>query len=145
MGQAFTILLRLGPGDGDFASAIMNRLTPEWAAAREIILSSIFLGRQSDVHSPSRSALGKVRLSLNRDWSSTPLDHLLRSGDSADFKALPTSWNASEVEITRPSLFVTKIIQEALFNRFHLEQRGGGVWMHEGIYAGAWSISERFC
>jgi hypothetical protein len=49
----------------------------------------------------------------------TPLDHLLRSGDSAVFKALPTSWNASEVEITSASLFMTKIVQEAL-RRFSL-------------------------
>jgi RNA polymerase II-associated protein 1 len=157
MAQAFTILLRLGPGDEDFASAVMedvaNRLTPEWAAAREIIVPPILW--ESGVMStlqpfimnmirpdvdviigpitptpqsiksattqrlPSRSALGKVGLPLNRDWSLTPLDHLLRSGDSAVFKALPTSWNASEVEITRASLFLTKIVQKAL-RRFSL-------------------------
>jgi hypothetical protein len=45
MAQAFTILLRLGPGDEDFASAVMediaNRLTPEWSTAREIIVPPI--------------------------------------------------------------------------------------------------------
>ena len=40
---------------------------------------------------PSRSALERVELPLNRDWSLTPLDHLLVSGDSAVFKAFPTS------------------------------------------------------
>ena len=157
MAQAFTILLRLGPGDEDFASAVMedvaNQLTPEWATAREIIVPPILwesgvmptlqpfimnmIRPYADVtigpiiptpHSiksattqrlPSRSALKKVGLPLNRDWSLTPLDHLLRSGDSAVFKALPTSWNASEVEITRASLFLTKITQEAL-RRFSL-------------------------
>ena len=157
MAQAFTILLRLGPGDEDFASAVMediaNQLTPEWATAREIKVPPILwesgvmsilqpfimnmIRPHADViigpiiptpHSiksattqrlPSPSALGKVGLPLNRDWSLTPLDHLLRSGDSAVFKALPTSWNASEVEITRASLFLTKITQEAL-RRFSL-------------------------
>ena len=157
MAQAFTILLRLGPGDEDFASAVMediaNRLTPEWAMAREIIVPPILwesgvmsilqpfimnmIRPDTDViigpviptpHSirsattqrlPSPSALGKLGLPLNRDWSLTPLDHLLRSGDSAVFKALPTSWNASEVEITRASLFLTKITQMAL-RRFSL-------------------------
>ena len=152
MAQAFTILLRLGSGDEDFASAVMedvaNRLTPEWASAREIVVPPILwesgvmsilqpfimnmIRPHADViigpitptpHSiksattqrlPSRSALGQVGLPLTRDWSLTPLDHLLRSGDSTVFKALPTSWNASEVEITRASLFLTKIIQEAL-------------------------------
>ena len=157
MAQAFAILLRLGPGDEDFASAVMedvvNRLTPEWATAREIIVPPILweigvmstlqpfimnmIRPHADViigpiiptpHSiksattqrlPSSSAHGKVGLPLNCDWSLTPLDHLLRSGDSAVFKALPTSWNASEVEITRASLFLTKITQEAL-RRFSL-------------------------
>lgn len=157
MAQAFAILLRLGPGDEDFASAVMedvaNRLTPEWATAREIIVPSILwesgvmcilqpfimdmIRPHADViigpiiptpHSiksattqrlSTPSALGKAGLPLNRDWSLTPLDHLLRSGDSAVFKALPTSWNASEVEITRASLFLTKITQEAL-RRFSL-------------------------
>ena len=157
MAQAFTILLRLGPGDEDFASAVMediaNRLTPEWAMVREIIVPPTLwesgvmsilqpfimnmIRPDTDViigpviptpHSirsattqrlPSPSALGKLGLPLNRDWSLTPLDHLLRSGDSAVFKALPTSWNASEVEITRASLFLTKITQMAL-RRFSL-------------------------
>jgi hypothetical protein len=46
MAQAFAILLRLGPGDEDFASAVMedvaNRLPPEWATAREIIVPPVF-------------------------------------------------------------------------------------------------------
>jgi hypothetical protein len=157
MAQAFTILLQLGPGDEDCASAVMediaNRLTPEWATAREIFVPPIlwesgvmsilqpFIMNMIRPHAdvvigpiiptpqsirsatiqrlPSPSALGTVGLPLNRDWSLTPLDHLLRSGDSAVFKALPTSWNASEVEVTRASLFLTKITQEAL-RRFSL-------------------------
>ena len=135
MAQAFTILLRLGPGDEDFALAIMedvaNRLTPEWATALQPFITNMLRPHADVIIGPitptpqsiksattlrllSRSALGKVGLPLNRDWSLTPLDHLLRSGDSAVFKALPTSWNASEVEITRASLFLTKVIQEAL-------------------------------
>ena len=157
MAQAFAILLRLGPGDEDVASAVVQEvadmLTPEWATTREIVVPPILWERgvmsilqpfimniirpHSDViigpiiptpHSvksattqrlPSLSSLRKVGLPLNRDWILTPLDHLLRSGDSAVFKALPTSWNASEVEITRASLFLAKVIQEAL-RRFSL-------------------------
>jgi RNA polymerase II-associated protein 1 len=157
MAQAFTILLRLGSGDEDFASAVMvdvaNQLTPEWAITRNIVVPPVLWERgvmsvlqpfimnmirpHADViigpiiptpHSiksattqrlSSPSALRKVGLPLNRDWTLTPFDHLLRSGDSAVFKALPISWNASEVEITRASLFLTKITQEAL-RRFSL-------------------------
>ena len=157
MAQAFTILLRLGPGDEDVASAIAEevakRLTPEWATARQIIVPPILWERgvmyilhpfilniirpHEDViigpiiptpHSiksattqrlPSPSTLRTVGLPLNRDWTLTPLDHLLRSGDSAVFQAQPTSWNVSEVEITRASLFLTKVTREAL-RRFSL-------------------------
>jgi len=44
------------------------------------------------------------------------MDHLLRSADSAVFKALPTSWDSSEVEVTRAAFFLTKVVQEALSN-----------------------------
>ena len=67
----------------------------------------------------SPSTARKVGLPLTRDWTLTPLDHLLRSGDSAVFRALPTSWDACEVEIARASLFLTKITQGVL-RRFSL-------------------------
>ena len=150
----FTILLRLGPGDEDFALAvvddILNRLTPEWAKAREIVVPPILWERgamsilrpfimnlvrpYTDVviapiiptpHSIKSATTQRLAmpstfgLPLNRDWPLTPLDHLLRSGDSAIFKALPISWDTSEVEITRASLFLIKVSQGAL-RRFSL-------------------------
>ena len=127
----FTILLRLGPGDEDFALAvvddILNRLTPEWAKVREIVVPPILWERgamsilrpfimnlvrpYTDVviapiiptpHSIKSATTQRLAmpstfgLPLNRDWPLTPLDHLLRSGDSAIFKALPISWDTSE-------------------------------------------------
>jgi RNA polymerase II-associated protein 1 len=68
---------------------------------------------------PSASAIRDFGLPTNRDWTLSPLDHLLRSGSSAVFKSLPVSWDASEAEITRASLLLTKIAREVL-DRFSL-------------------------
>jgi hypothetical protein len=65
---------------------------------------------------PPPAALQEFGLPLHRDWTLAPLNHLLRSADSAVFKALPMSWDASEMDVTRLSLLLTKIAQEALFN-----------------------------
>jgi len=65
---------------------------------------------------PSSKTAKKFGLPLNRDWTMTPLDHLLRSADSAVFKELPEDWDSSEVEVARAALFLTKIVQEALLN-----------------------------
>jgi hypothetical protein len=51
-------------------------------------------------------------LPLRRDWTLSPLDHLLRSGTSPVFNNLPTGWDASEVEVTRATLLLTKIARE---------------------------------
>ncbi|KAF8158446.1 hypothetical protein B0H34DRAFT_797833 [Crassisporium funariophilum] len=157
MAQAFTILLRMGPGNESETLAIVDEvtklLTPEWAAAREIQVppviwergglsilepfimntirpdKNVFIGRtvptpQSIKSSstqilPSPARSKRSGLPLHRDWTMAALDHLLRSGESAVFKALPISWDASEVEITRVSLFFTKIAQDVL-ERFSL-------------------------
>lgn len=68
---------------------------------------------------PSASAIRESGLPADRDWTLSPLDHLLRSGSSTVFKSLPASWDASEAEITRASLLLTKIAREVL-NRFSL-------------------------
>ncbi|KAH9480658.1 RNA polymerase II-associated protein 1 [Psilocybe cubensis] len=65
---------------------------------------------------PAPSASKKLGMPLRRDWTTSPLDHLLRSGDSEVFKALPISWDSSEVEVARASLFLTKVVQESLLN-----------------------------
>ena len=63
---------------------------------------------------PSPASLHKYGLPVRSDWTLTALDHLLRSGDSAVFKALPTSWDSSELEVTRASLLLTHISQVIL-------------------------------
>lgn len=68
---------------------------------------------------PSPATLHKFGLPVQNDWTMTPLDHLLRSGDSTVFKALPLTWDASEVEVARASLFFAKIARDVL-QRFAL-------------------------
>ncbi|KIK78794.1 hypothetical protein PAXRUDRAFT_163007 [Paxillus rubicundulus Ve08.2h10] len=48
----------------------------------------------------------KSGLPLSRDWLTAPLTHLLRSGTSPVFRALPASWAASEVDVVRATLFL---------------------------------------
>ncbi|KZT19594.1 hypothetical protein NEOLEDRAFT_1245723 [Neolentinus lepideus HHB14362 ss-1] len=62
-----------------------------------------------------RSRLGRdFGVPLPRDWSYTPLDHLLRSGTSPIFKALPSKWSASETDVTRSVLLLGKTVREVL-------------------------------
>ncbi|KAG6829441.1 hypothetical protein H0H87_011396 [Tephrocybe sp. NHM501043] len=63
---------------------------------------------------PSAIALRTFGLPLSLDWTLSPLDHLLRSGSSEVFKALPEDWDASEVDIVRASLLLTRICREML-------------------------------
>ncbi|KAJ7724980.1 hypothetical protein DFH07DRAFT_1003441, partial [Mycena maculata] len=51
-------------------------------------------------------------LPVARDWTLSPLDHLLRSGTSPVFEDLPPGWDASEVDVTRAALLLTKIARE---------------------------------
>jgi len=55
-----------------------------------------------------------VPLPLSRDWMFSPLDHLLRSGESEVFKTMPTSWDASETEVVRATLLLARVVQAAL-------------------------------
>ncbi|KAG2075187.1 hypothetical protein BDR04DRAFT_1092054 [Suillus decipiens] len=77
---------------------------------------------------PSRSSLSSVPdgyrstgLPLPHAWLTSPIDHLLRSGSSPVFKALPSSWDASEVDIVRTSLLLVKATQEIIV-RYSLSQ-----------------------
>ncbi|KAJ7630335.1 hypothetical protein FB45DRAFT_915219 [Roridomyces roridus] len=56
-------------------------------------------------------------LPISRDWTLSPLDHLLRSGTSTVFGNLPAGWDASEVDITRAALLLTEISRQ-LASRF---------------------------
>ncbi|KAG1899621.1 uncharacterized protein F5891DRAFT_1037494 [Suillus fuscotomentosus] len=71
---------------------------------------------------PSSSSLSSVPdehrptgLPLPHLWLTSPIDHLLRSGSSPVFKALPSSWDASEVDVVRASLLFIKATQEIVF------------------------------
>ncbi|TFK40500.1 hypothetical protein BDQ12DRAFT_679536 [Crucibulum laeve] len=68
---------------------------------------------------PAPFKLRTFGLPVFRDWTLTPLDHLLRSGDSTVFKALPADWDSSEVEVTRAALFFTMVARDVL-HRFML-------------------------
>ncbi|KAG6902415.1 hypothetical protein C0995_000341 [Termitomyces sp. Mi166 len=63
---------------------------------------------------PSATVLRTFGLPFSREWTLSPLDHLLHSGTSQVFKALPVGWDASEVEIVRASLVLTRVCQEVL-------------------------------
>ncbi|KAG6820119.1 hypothetical protein H0H93_005125 [Arthromyces matolae] len=63
---------------------------------------------------PSTTALRTFGLPLSSEWTFAPLNHLLHSGTSEVFKALPVGWDASEVEIGRASLLMTRIRHEIL-------------------------------
>jgi len=75
---------------------------------------------------PSRSSIvldehSPTGLPLSSAWLTSPIDHLLRSGSSPVFKALPSSWDASEVDVVRTSLLLVNATQDVLF-RYSLSQ-----------------------
>jgi hypothetical protein len=76
--------------------------------------SSSFLTSVTDEHRPTG-------LPLPRVWLTSPIDHLLRSGSSPVFKALPSSWDASEADVVRMSLLLAKATQEIVV-RYNLSQ-----------------------
>jgi len=49
-----------------------------------------------------------------RDWLLLPLDHLLRSGTSLVWQHLPADWDASETDIVRSTLLLTRVVREAI-------------------------------
>lgn len=49
-----------------------------------------------------------------RDWLLLPLDHLLHSGASPVWQHLPADWDASETDIVRATLLLTRVVREAL-------------------------------
>ncbi|KAH0832381.1 hypothetical protein J3R83DRAFT_13413 [Lanmaoa asiatica] len=53
-------------------------------------------------------------LPLTRDFLFTPLTHLLRSGTSPAFRALPGDWSASEVDVVRATLLLVYAARRVL-------------------------------
>lgn len=84
-----------------------NCITPQSIAASTTQRLPSSLTRNSG---PSRS----FGLPLTRDWTTSPLDHLLRSATSSVFKSLPSAWDSTETEIVRSSLVLTKVVREVL-------------------------------
>ena len=56
----------------------------------------------------------KTGLVLPRDWLTAPLTHLLRSGTSPVFRALPLNWDASEVDVVRATLLLLYVSRGVL-------------------------------
>ncbi|KAL4080602.1 hypothetical protein J3A83DRAFT_4366967 [Scleroderma citrinum] len=56
----------------------------------------------------------KSGLPLPRDWLVAPLTHLLRSGTSPVFRALPVNWDASEVDVVRATLLLLYVSRGVL-------------------------------
>jgi hypothetical protein len=95
-----------------------NRIGPVWMSPRSIQLSTT---QRLPSRSPSSSEVDeKYGLPLTKDWPFSPLDHLLRSGSSSVFNALPYSWDASEIEIVRASLLLT-IVYQAILGRYSMD------------------------
>ncbi|KAG6827138.1 hypothetical protein H0H92_013056 [Tricholoma furcatifolium] len=65
---------------------------------------------------PTSAALSTFGLPLSCEWTLSPLDHLLRSGNSEVFRALPPGWDASEIDITCASLLLTSICREIMYH-----------------------------
>ncbi|KAJ7139403.1 hypothetical protein C8R44DRAFT_764386 [Mycena epipterygia] len=79
--------------------------------------SSIKRATTQRLPTPSSASSREYGLPVPRDWTLSPLDHLLRSGTSPVFNDLPPLWDASEVDVTRAALLLTKISRE-LSSRF---------------------------
>ncbi|KAK2465275.1 hypothetical protein APHAL10511_002629 [Amanita phalloides] len=65
---------------------------------------------------PSAIRLREFGLPLKRDWLLSPLDHILRSGSSPVFQALPASWNGSELGVVQATLLFTLATRDVLVN-----------------------------
>ena len=65
---------------------------------------------------PSVTHLPEFGLPLKHDWTLSPLDHLLRSGTSTIFQALPADWRGSELGVVRASLLFTLATRDVLVN-----------------------------
>jgi len=51
---------------------------------------------------------------FTRDWPLLPLDHLLRSGTSPVWQHLPSDWDASETDVVRATLILTRVVRETM-------------------------------
>ncbi|KAG9308507.1 hypothetical protein JVU11DRAFT_11851 [Chiua virens] len=68
-------------------------------------------GDDPDMHTVRTFSAG---LPLTRDFLFAPLTHLLRSGASPVFRALPAKWTASEVDVVRATLMLALAARRVL-------------------------------
>ncbi|EJU03025.1 hypothetical protein DACRYDRAFT_115303 [Dacryopinax primogenitus] len=74
------------------------------------------------LHKPRTSTLkAPVGLPLKHDYLFQPLSDLLRSATTTAFESFPVSWNASETEVTRATLFGAEMYQTLLLETHPLE------------------------
>ncbi|KAG9100178.1 hypothetical protein FS749_016041 [Ceratobasidium sp. UAMH 11750] len=96
---------------------LLHDLQPEAdAIVSPIFPSSTALPRSATQLSPSRANLDSKSYGLptKNDWTLLPLSHLLRSGTSPVFQALPSGWDSDEVDVVRTTLALTYARQFAL-------------------------------
>ncbi|KAI0345577.1 hypothetical protein BDW22DRAFT_1353080 [Trametopsis cervina] len=85
-----------------------KRISPIWVSPTSI-------SRSDTLRLPfAPSKPNESSLPLPKDWIFSPLDHLLRSGQTDVFRSLPSSWDYSEIEVTRATLLLAKIHRHAL-------------------------------
>ncbi|KAH9922029.1 hypothetical protein B0H21DRAFT_766415 [Amylocystis lapponica] len=89
-----------------------THITPLWVSPQSLSLATT---QRLPPASTFSSVSGRASpLPLPRDWFFSPLDHLLRSGQSEAFKSLPASWNASEADVVRSTLLFARVGREVL-------------------------------
>lgn len=88
------------------------RVGPLWMTPQSISQSTT--QRLPPLSSCRPGARNDFPLPISRDWPLLPLNYLLRSGQTDIFKSLPSSWDASEVDLTRASLLLARVLRQIL-------------------------------
>ena len=88
------------------------RVGPLWMTPQSISQSTT--QRLPPLSNCRPGARNDFPLPISRDWPLLPLNYLLRSGQTDIFKSLPSSWDASEVDLTRASLLLARVLRQIL-------------------------------
>ncbi|KZO96849.1 hypothetical protein CALVIDRAFT_597986 [Calocera viscosa TUFC12733] len=98
--------------DEKFFVAPCNATPDSILQATRVLLPSL-----AALHKPPTSTLkAPVGLPLKRDFLFQPLSDLLRSGTSTAFDTFPASWDATETETARATLFAVEMYQTLLLD-----------------------------
>ncbi|EGN97918.1 hypothetical protein SERLA73DRAFT_91073 [Serpula lacrymans var. lacrymans S7.3] len=95
-------------------------------SSNEVYVGPICPSPQSIMGSTTQRLLhptldSKHTLPLSYNWIFSPIDHLLRSGTSPVFSSLSSSWDASETDVVRATLLLTKVLCNILLRHHLLE------------------------